>query len=250
MTSDIPKVIIEHCAKAERIGVLTGAGVSAESGVPTFRGSDGIWKKLNPLELASMEAFMKNPDLVWEWYQHRRMIMHNVRPNAAHLTLAAMEVDYRRFSISTQNIDGLHQRAGSRRVYELHGNIARNRCASCNESVEIEGFELSTVPRCRCGGSIRPDVVWFGEMLPAEALQCAFADARAAEVYFCIGTSAVVYPAAQLPYEALECGAFVVEINLEPTELTAYAHQSLLGRAGDILPRLWNAVQNERASKV
>lgn len=250
MPNDIPKRVVERCAGAERIGVLTGAGVSAESGVPTFRGNDGIWKKLNPMELASMEAFMKNPALVWEWYRHRRTVMQDVRPNAAHLTLAAMEAVFPYFSISTQNIDGLHQRAGSRKVYELHGNIARNRCASCNEVVEIDGVEQSTVPRCRCGGYVRPDVVWFGEMLPPETLERAFADARAADLYFSIGTSAVVYPAAQLPYEALECGAFVVEINLEPTELTPRAHATLLGKAGEILPRLWSAVQNERASKV
>jgi NAD-dependent deacetylase len=244
---EIPQSVISRCRDAKRIGVLTGAGISAESGLATFRGEDGIWTKLNPLELASMDAFLKNPSRVWEWYEHRRNIMLNVEPNEAHFTLAAMEAAYPHFSISTQNIDGLHQRAGSRTVHELHGNIARSRCSECNTFVDdVELKKDSIPPRCRCGGIIRPDVVWFGEMLPQDALEQAHEAARSADVYFSIGTSAVVYPAAQLPYEAAHHGAFVVEINLQPTDLTPHADSSLRGKAGQILPQLWQAVQKSQ----
>ncbi len=243
----IPNIVVERCLGARRIAVLTGAGISAESGVPTFRDRDGLWTKLNPQELAFMEAFLKNPQHVWEWYQSRRKVMQEVKPNPAHYTLAAMEDFYPVFSIATQNIDGLHQRAGSRKVFELHGNIERNRCSVCGRFVELPD-ETAEPPRCSCGGLIRPDVVWFGEMLPEEALDSAAQAARTAEVYFSIGTSAQVFPAAQLPYDAAEHGAFLVEINAEPTALTPYAHISLQGKAGEILPRLWRAISEKAAN--
>ncbi|MDZ7371750.1 MAG: NAD-dependent deacylase [candidate division KSB1 bacterium] len=243
---EIPKELLRLFSKVERVAVLTGAGISAESGVPTFRGADGLWSKLNQRELASMDAFLQNPQRVWEWYQQRKKIMRDVQPNTAHLALVDLEKMFSHFSIATQNIDGLHTRAGSRTVYELHGNIERNRCASCGALYELES-EAIVPPRCHCGGLIRPDVVWFGEMLPEEAWQKALDAARSAQLYISIGTSAQVYPAAGLPFEALSNNAFVVEINLEPTELTPYAHLSLHRKAGEILPKLVEAVKKERS---
>ncbi len=243
--SDDVRVILQ---RAKKIGVLTGAGVSAESGIATFRGKDGIWSKLNPDELARMDAFLKNPARVLEWYEHRRSIIDNVAPNAAHKTLAEMQDYFDSFVISTQNIDGLHKKAGSDSVYELHGNILRNRCNECGK--KIDDVDLESVPRCECGGLVRPDVVWFGEVLPVDVLDNSFAVAQQADVYFSIGTSAAVYPAAYLPVEAKMNGAFVIEINLEPTELSNVAHVSYRGRAGEILPEFWETIKKDIAHQV
>ncbi len=240
---NITDEVCEQLCRARKIGVLTGAGISAESGIATFRGKDGIWTKLNPEELASMDAFLKNPARVLEWYEHRRSIIENVKPNAAHTTLAEMQDYYDSFIISTQNIDGLHAKAGSKIVYELHGNIMRNRCNECG--TRIDEIHHDAVPRCACGGLVRPDVVWFGEVLPVDVLDDSFAVAQDADVYFSIGTSAAVYPAAYLPLEAKKCGAFVIEINLEPTELSNYVDVSYRGRAGDLLPQLWQTVKKD-----
>lgn len=235
---------IDALCNAKRVGVLTGAGISAESGIATFRGEDGLWNKLNPEELAGMSGFLKNPQLVWEWYQYRRNIIENVKPNAAHIALAEMESFYPEYSISTQNIDGLHQRAGSQTVFELHGNILRNRCMECGVTLQDDHIdEQMGIPKCSCGGLVRPNVVWFGEPLPESILTTSFEVARHADVYFSIGTSAAVYPAAYLPIEALYHGAFVIEINLEPTELTPLANTSLQGKAGEMLPALWQDVK-------
>ncbi len=239
--------LIQRLASAERISALTGAGISAESGVATFRGDDGVWQKFKPEELASMDAFMRNPELVWEWYEYRRKIVSSVKPNPGHYALAEMEKAYAHFSISTQNVDGLHQQAGSMNVYELHGNILRNRCSVCGGLIKEIPYEKGKLlPRCDCGGMLRPDVVWFGEMLPAEVLEESFVTAAQAEVYFSIGTSAVVYPAAMLPNEAKRNGAFVVEINLEPTPLSREVDESILGKSGEILPALWALVRKAR----
>jgi len=237
--------VIERIAAAQNVAVLTGAGISAESGVATFRGENGIWNKFKPEELASMDAFMKNPELVWEWYEYRRKILEAVSPNQSHHVLAEMETFFPHFSISTQNVDGLHFQAGSENVYELHGNISRNRCAKCDRIVrQIEIIKGNLTPRCQCGGLIRPDVVWFGEMLPQDVLDASFEEAAIADVYFSIGTSAVVYPAAMLPNEAKRHGAFVIEINLEPTSLTPYADISIRGKSGTVLPEIWQQVKN------
>ncbi len=236
--------LVEKLSTARHVVALTGAGISAESGIATFRGADGIWKKLKPEELASMETFMCNPDLVWEWYEYRRKIIHNVTPNSGHYTLAKMEKYYPYFSISTQNVDGLHFRAGNKNVFELHGNILRNRCVVCGRKVnDVEFKKGEKIPRCECGGMIRPDVVWFGEMLTPEVLYASFEEAATADVYFSIGTSAVVYPAAMLPAEAKKNGAYVVEINLEPTPLSTQVDESFLGKVGEILPQLWQLVE-------
>lgn len=246
MTRGAPfsEVLLGALAHASHVVALTGAGISAESGVPTFRGPEGIWSKFKPEELASMDAFMRNPALVWEWYAHRRTIIATVQPNAGHLALARMESLFPRFTLVTQNIDNLHRRAGSASVHELHGNIERSYCMSCGKpSPDVTVPEKGKVPACpACGGTIRPDVVWFGEMLPEDEWEASAAAAEDAEVFFSIGTSAVVYPAASLPLMAKRRGAFLVEVNTEPTPLTQSADEFLCGPSGEILPGLCDAV--------
>ncbi len=236
--SEIPDSLIDHLHRARRVVFATGAGISAESGVPTFRGEGGIWNKMRPEELASVDGFMRNPQLVWEWYQHRRDLMSRVVPNPGHHAIAAFEKHFPDMVVVTQNIDGLHRRAGSSRILELHGDISRNKCFDCGRLYDCEIDPDADLPRCGCGGMIRPDVVWFGEMLPHDVLQAAFEAAEAAEVFFSVGTSAVVQPAASLPLVAARRGACLVEVNLEPTPLTPVADIFLQGKSGDILPRL------------
>ncbi len=232
--------LISTLRNAESVCVLTGAGISAESGVPTFRGEEGLWKKFRPEELANFNAFIRNPELVWEWYAYRRKLIHDVKPNPAHYSVVALERSVKNFTLVTQNVDNLHRRAGSKNVLELHGNIERSYCIQCRACFPEPVLEGETgVPRCtKCGGLVRPDVVWFGEMLPLEVFSKAELAARQCDIFFCIGTSAVVFPAASLPYTALDHGAFVVEMNLESTELSSRAHEALTGKAGEILPDL------------
>jgi NAD-dependent deacetylase len=228
---------------ARRVAVLTGAGVSAESGIPTFRDAQtGLWARFRPEELATPEAFERDPRLVWDWYEWRRELVAGAQPNAAHRALARMQACAPAFVLITQNVDGLHQRAGVRGVVELHGNIHRNKCFAEGVVVEERAVTGDRPPRCpRCGAPLRPDVVWFGESLPAEALARAEAAARDCDLFFSIGTSAAVYPAAQLPVAALESGATLVEVNKDPTPLTRLATFSLLGPAGELLPQLVDA---------
>ncbi|MBD3233106.1 MAG: NAD-dependent protein deacylase [candidate division Zixibacteria bacterium] len=229
----------DHIKKARRVAVLTGAGVSAESGVPTFRGEHGLWKKFRPEELANFDAFMRNPELVWEWYQYRRSLIYDIEPNPGHFALAKMENAFDEFSLITQNIDGLHQKAGSQRVIELHGNIRRNKCATCGEFHEDEiPITQKKVIKCHCGGLIRPDVVWFGEMLPVDAIRNAFEWAESCDIFFSVGTSAIVHPAAQLPITAKQAGIYVVEVNPDKTPITAYVDEHLQGPSGEILPEI------------
>jgi NAD-dependent deacetylase len=225
---------------AGNLVAFTGAGISAESGVPTFRGADGIWTKMRPEELASMDGFLKNPALVWQWYQHRRSIIDAVQPNAGHRALVSMESIFPAVSIITQNIDNLHRRAGSTVVYELHGNIERNYCTQCGKPWEgPENPSRSDSPRCRaCDGLVRPDVVWFGEMLPTDQWEGALCSAESADVFLSIGTSGVVYPAASLPVAAKHAGAYLVEVNPDPTPLTPFADEFLRGPAGEVLPTM------------
>lgn len=236
MLSDSLKTLLK---KDKRVVVLTGAGISAESGVPTFRGEEGLWKKFKPEELATFDAFISNPQLVWEWYEYRRKLISEVKPNPAHFSLADMQKYFENFHLITQNVDGLHQKAGSVDVIELHGNIKRNKCVSCNtryEELELPSAEVP--PRCSCGGLVRPDVVWYGEMLPAEAINRAFELSSVCDIFFSIGTSAVVYPAAALPQIAQKAGAYLVEVNLERTELSNLADEVFTGKAGEIIPQL------------
>jgi NAD-dependent deacetylase len=223
---------------AHRVLALTGAGVSAESGVPTFRGPEGLWRRFRPEDLATPEAFARDPRLVWEWYAWRREKVAACHPSAAHRALAALDRRAPEFLLATQNVDGLHARAGSRRMVELHGSLWRVRCTACGHAAERREPLPELPPRCECGAFLRPDIVWFGEPLPQPLLEKAFAAAREAEVVLIAGTSSLVYPAAALPEAALWAGAFVIEVNPEPTPLSARASLSLRGRAAEVLPLL------------
>jgi NAD-dependent deacetylase len=236
----IPTGLIHSLRNATHIAVLTGAGISAESGVPTFRDAQtGLWASYDPMELATPGAFQRNPRLVWEWYAWRRALIAKAEPNAAHLALAAMEKFSSQFTLITQNVDGLHQKAGSRRVIELHGNIWRSKCSQEERVVPSWDEEGEVPPTCpNCGGLLRPDVVWFGESLPAESLSAAIRAARSCDVFLTAGTSGLVQPAASLPVIALESGARVVEINPEPTPLSPLMNDVVSGPAGEILPLL------------
>jgi NAD-dependent deacetylase len=242
---EIPNDIYDRIRKANKVVVSTGAGVSAESGVPTFRGEGGIWKKMNAQELASVDGFMSNPDLVWEWYQYRRKLMSEVEPNPGHHAIAELEKLVSDFTLITQNIDGLHAQAGSVRILELHGNISRNKCLKC-EKMYLKEIDLDGgLAYCECGGMIRPDVVWFGEMLPQEAIKGAFLAAEEADIFFSVGTSALVQPAASLPFIARRAGAYVVEVNVEPTGLTPTADLFLMGKSGEIFPRIIDGLREK-----
>lgn len=230
-------------AHATAVVVLTGAGISAESGIPTFRDAlTGLWENFRPEELATPQAFAANPRLVWDWYAWRRTKVAEAAPNAGHRALVAIESACARrgadFTLITQNVDGLHHAAGSRRVVELHGNIRRVKCFELHHPV-ADWPAGDGVPTCPlCGSLLRPDVVWFGESLPAEALAAAYAAAPSCDVFLCVGTSTVVEPAATLPFIALEAGARVIEVNPQPTPLSSRASISLRGSAGEVLPLL------------
>lgn len=230
--------ILEKLLSSKKIVFFTGAGISAESGIPTFRGEGGLWKKFKPEELANFNAFIKNPELVWEWYQYRRKIVKNAEPNLGHKTIALMQ-KYFDVTVVTQNVDNLHIRAGSNLVHELHGNIEKNYCIKCKKRYDYVDFnDDDKISKCECGGLIRPDVVWFGEMLPQVQFSNSENAAKNCDMIFVVGTSFLVYPAADIPIKAKISGKFLVEINLEETELTRFADVSLFGSAGIILPQL------------
>jgi NAD-dependent deacetylase len=230
--------LIEVLQEANRVAVLTGAGISAESEIPTFRGEEGLWKKYRPEELATPTAFSQDPKLVWEWYDWRRGIIGQKEPNPGHEVIARWEDTFPTVSLITQNIDGLHQKAGSKNIWELHGNIWKLRCTE--EGTITENYEAplkEIPPLCsNCGALLRPHVVWFGESLSPTILQKSIQLSSECDVMFVVGTSAVVQPAASLPFEASEAGAKIVEINLDPTPLSLYADFSIRGRSGEILP--------------
>jgi NAD-dependent deacetylase len=240
--------LIAKLRAARSVAVLTGAGVSAESGIPTFRdpsaslragAQTGLWARYDPQELATPAAFRRNPRLVWEWYAHRRQIAAAAAPNPAHIALAKLERHLPDFTLITQNVDNLHRRAGSQNVVELHGNLSRTKCFDEEILVEDWADGDQIPPRCpRCGGYLRPDVVWFGEALPAEAWRAAQAAAQRCQVFLSIGTSGVVRPAADLPLYARQAGAYVVEINLYPSAPNRVFGEQLAGPAGQILPHL------------
>jgi len=219
--------------------VLTGAGVSAESGVPTFRGPEGLWKRRDPMSLATPGAFAQDPKEVWEWYQWRRKKIRGCAPNAGHAAIAAVEGEKRDFLLVTQNVDGLHRAAGSRRVEEIHGSIWGIRCVGCGaERVERDDFpELP--PRCgSCGGLLRPGVVWFGEMLPREASDAAMEMLSRCEVLIVAGTSAVVAPASGYAAAAKRHGARVIEVNPDETPVSGICDATFRGKSGEVLPAL------------
>lgn len=240
MALDIPEELIAALAKAERVVVLTGAGISTESGVPTFREAQtGLWAQYDPRELATAQAFARNPRLVWEWYDWRRKLIQQAKPNLAHYALVDLEQALPTFLLVTQNIDGFHWLAGSRDMIELHGNIARTKCFDEGHVVSWWSETDEVPPRCpTCDGPLRPDVVWFGEGIPEQPLRVAFDAAAGCDLFICIGTSAMVQPAARLPVLAKRMGARIVEINPDQTALTVVADWSLRAKASAVLPEL------------
>jgi NAD-dependent deacetylase len=241
-------------ARALRVVVLTGAGVSAESGVPTFRGAGGLWKQFKPEDLATPIAFGRDPRLVWEWYAWRREELRKCRPNAAHLALARWTFSRAGVTLVTQNVDGLHEQAArevapdaesAERAYpiRLHGSLFHERCTRCNRRVEglqaVDATSVESLPHCsECGGLMRPDVVWFGEMLPVLETGRAFEAAAEAEACLVVGTTGAVYPAAGVAHTARAAGARVVVVDPGETELDGLADIKLVGQAGEILPLL------------
>ncbi|HEV3168205.1 MAG TPA: NAD-dependent deacylase [Isosphaeraceae bacterium] len=226
-------------ARAQHIAVLTGAGVSAESGIPTFRGAGGLWQGRDPASLATPHAFEADPKLVWEFYNWRRDLVARAQPNPAHVAIAELATRVPRLSLITQNVDRLHQRAGSTEVLELHGNLWDVRCTRCGHTRDAAGETLPALPTCEaCGALARPAVVWFGEPLPPGIWQQAEVASRAADLILVVGTSAVVYPAAGLVASACRPGQTVIEINLVPTPLSAAIDIGLYDKAGTVLPQL------------
>lgn len=239
-----PPDLVRLLKKATRVAVLTGAGISQESGLHTFRDAQsGLWAQYRPEDLATPGAFARDPKLVWDWYAHRRQSARGASPNAGHYALVEMEGKIEEFTLITQNVDGLHHAAGSKKILELHGNILNVRCSECGTFADDWSEDIEAVPRCKkCNGLLRPDVVWFEESLPREQLDAAVHAARACQVFFSIGTSGVVQPAAALAYTAKNEGAVVVEINADPTPLTPTVDFAFHGKSGEVLPDLIKAV--------
>jgi NAD-dependent deacetylase len=227
--------------RAERVAVLTGAGVSAESGVATFRGAGGLWEGHRVEEVATPEAFARDPALVWRFYNLRRGNLKGIQPNDGHRALADLErrLGSDRFTLITQNIDGLHQAAGSRHVLEVHGSLRRVRCTGCGREEDRPGEDLPGLPRCRaCNALLRPAVVWFHEMLPADVWREAQQATVDSSCFLVVGTSAVVYPAAGLIQIAKAAGASVIEVNLEATAASGLVDVCLHGKSGELLPEV------------
>ena len=239
-----PAELISLLRGISHLVALTGAGVSQESGLRTFRDAQtGLWAQYKPEDLASPQAFGRDPKLIWDWYAWRREAVKGVRPNAGHYALVEIESRVPEFTLITQNVDGLHHMAGTKHLLELHGNIQRVRCSECYTFAETWGDDTESVPQCAvCSGLLRPDVVWFGEALPRDQLEAAVEAARSCDVFFSIGTSGVVQPAASLAHAARNRGAVVVEVNAEPTPLTSKANYFFQGKSGEILPDLVKAV--------
>ena len=232
-------IVRDRVAAAKSLVVLTGAGISADSGVPTFRGTDGLWRNFRAEDLATPEAFERDPSLVWEWYNWRRELIATKTPNAAHTAVVEFERCCSEFWLITQNVDGLHRAAGSEKVSEIHGNIWKVRCTVCGTIDDNHDVPIPVLPSCRhCRGLLRPHIVWFGEALSATDLARCAAALRSCDVLLVIGTSGVVYPAAGFASVAKEAGAFVAEINLDPTPHSAIVDLSINGRAKEIVPLL------------
>ncbi|OGP55807.1 MAG: NAD-dependent deacylase [Deltaproteobacteria bacterium RBG_13_52_11] len=236
--------VIAAFDRAKKIVVLTGAGISAESGVPTFRGEDGLWRRYRAEELATPAAFEANPQLVWEWYDWRRGIIGKAEPNPGHKAIAEMERIFPSFSLITQNVDGLHRRAGNTRIIEIHGNLWQLRCVREGRVREDYCCPLPEIPPlCECGALLRPHVVWFGESLDQGDLARAYSLIEECDLLLVVGTSAVVQPVSSFPLMAKQGGAFVVEVNMDPTPLSSFADASLQGKAGEVLPALLKKIK-------
>lgn len=244
-----PGELIELLPGARHVVVFTGAGVSAESGVPTFRDAlTGLWAQFRPEDIATPEAFQAEPQRVWDWYAWRRQLIQRVDPNPAHRAIAELQELVPRLTLITQNVDGLHQRAGSRDVLELHGSIHRVKCFDHHHPATDWDDRIERPPRCLlCGSLLRPDVVWFNEELPTRPWTEALDAAARGDVFFAVGTSMLVQPASGLPLAALQAGAQVVQINPQPTDLSDFAQFDLRGKAGEILPGLINSVWRNQA---
>lgn len=244
----IPATLLNALRSARHVVVFTGAGVSAESGIPTFRDSlTGLWERFDAASLATPDAFRQDPALVWGWYEWRRMKVLQAQPNPAHRAIAELSLHIPRLTLVTQNVDDLHERAGSTDVIHLHGSLHQPRCFDCARTpdaplgmpAEPEAGRHLEPPRCaHCGGQLRPGVVWFGESLPARALDAAFAAAQACDLLISVGTSGVVYPAAQVPGLAWESGAVVVHVNPQAQSDRREREYALAGAAGEQLPAL------------
>jgi NAD-dependent protein deacetylases, SIR2 family len=242
--------VADVVATARHCIVFTGAGISAESGIPTFRGAGGLWERHRPEELATPEAFARDPELVWRWYRWRQEVVYRAEPNPGHRAIAELEALGVVKAVITQNVDGLHQRAGSRNVVELHGSLWRARCVRCGAVYRLDKPVEEIPPRCpRCGGLLRPDVVWFGEPLPQDAWERAVELASRSDAVLVVGTSGVVYPAAYIPRIAKDHGAVVVEVNVEESAVTPIADFFLRGKAGEVLPRLVEEVKKRLGTR-
>ncbi|MHB8482309.1 MAG: SIR2 family NAD-dependent protein deacylase, partial [Nitrospiria bacterium] len=231
------KQVKEKLGKADTVTILTGSGISADSGIPTFRGNEGLWNKYRAEELATPEAFHRNPRLVWEWYDWRRGIIATKEPGAGHYIIAELEKNFTRFHLITQNVDGLHEKAGSANPVELHGNIWKVRCTQCHRVSFNFDVPLQILPTCsECGGLLRPHIVWFGEQLNDLDMEKSYAAVGQSDVMLVIGTSGVVHPAASFAGIAKRNGTYVVEINPEKTPISEDMDITILGKANDILP--------------
>lgn len=236
--------------RVARVVVLTGAGISQESGIPTFRGPEGLWRNFRPEDLATPQAFQRDPRLVWQWYDWRRGLIAQIRPNPGHLALVALEEQVPDFTLITQNVDGLHRRAGSRRLLEIHGSLWEVRCTGCGRVQEDRRVPLPLLPHCEaCGALLRPGVVWFGEALNPARLQAAQGALGQAQVLLVVGTSGVVQPAASFPLWAKQSGARLAEINADPTPLTPHCDFVLPGKAGEVLPALLDCMVRDKEEK-
>ncbi|HEY7367675.1 MAG TPA: NAD-dependent deacylase [Nitrosopumilaceae archaeon] len=229
--------VTDSIKAAKKIVFVTGAGISQESGIPTFRGKDGLWRKHDPMQLATIDAFFANPKLVWEWYEERRKNILNAQPNLGHTAIAQLE-KYKEIVVLTQNIDGLHQRAGSTNVLELHGSIIRIKCTVCNFKDEITTSFGDLPPSCRCGSMLRPDVVWFGEPLPQNVWERAIIHASSCDVMIIAGTSLVVSPANSLPVFAKQNHSLLIEVNPEETLMSSEMDLSIKATSAKALPNL------------
>jgi len=231
--------LLSRLKNASAVTALSGAGISAVSGVPTFRGKDGLWENKKAEDLATLHALRTNPELFWNFYNWRKRLINEVKPNLGHYALVDFERIYEDFMLVTQNVDNLHQEAGNNKIVELHGNIFNTKCADCENCYTEPISESSQIPRCNaCGGPLRPDVVLFGENLEEKNLRAAQEAAACSEIFFSIGTSALVEPAASLPFLAKANGAYVVEVNPEETPLSQHADECLRGKTEKLLPGL------------
>jgi NAD-dependent deacetylase len=245
MYSDLLAAAIDRLNITKFLLIITGAGISAESGIPTFRGKDGLWQNYSAEELATPWAFERTPEIVWKWYDWRRGIIGNAKPNPGHIAIKNMESMFPNFFLITQNVDGLHGRTGIKNMIEIHGNLWRVRCTSEWKTRMLMDVPLKTIPpRCDCGAILRPDVVWFGESIPTAWLEKSFQVMELCDTLIVAGTSGIVYPVASFPQTVKSNGGFVIEVNIEPTPISTLADISLYGKSGEILPMLQKGLKH------